>query len=218
MDPRAAWKGMDTSWRHCKDKQSFLFPAGGVLATSLAIASPSKYLPVESRAGWDFHSLWKVLTSHWERGFGWFPPPPSGIVLPRPWIFSFLIFVLISDKYPMQQIFCPGAGFPLKMSGWDFSADPPSMGLEAAYAGGVDSANARSGHCQRSVAIMMWKMQTYLQLFPPQYHSYSKDGCCIYKLLLLIHRNTRFSSLYIFWEFFLAVMIYQLCSKVQNNS
>lgn len=33
-------------------------------AAPLATASPSKYLPVESRAGWDFHSSWKMLTSH----------------------------------------------------------------------------------------------------------------------------------------------------------
>lgn len=41
-------------------------------AALLATASPSKYLPVESRAGWDFHSSWKVLTSQWERIFFFF--------------------------------------------------------------------------------------------------------------------------------------------------
>lgn len=149
LDPPAAWKGRDTSWRHCKDKQSFPFPAGGVPAVSLAIAGPSKYLPVESRAGWDFHSLWNVLTSHWERVFGVGFFFQSGIVSLRPWIFSFLIFILISDKNPVQQIFCPEAVFPFTMSRWDFSADPPSTGLETAYAGGVDSANARSGTTKR---------------------------------------------------------------------
>lgn len=140
-----------------------------------ATASPSKYLPVESRAGWDFHSLWKLLTSHWERGFGMiFFFPQSGIVSPSPWIFSFLIFVLISDKTPMQQIFCRGAGFPFTISWWGFWADPLSTGLEAAYAGGVDSAHARSGHCHH--AIMMWKMSLTPNYFPPNTIAIAKMG------------------------------------------
>lgn len=46
--------------RHSVPSASCWWPS----AASLATASPSKYLPVESRAGWDFLSAWKVLTSH----------------------------------------------------------------------------------------------------------------------------------------------------------
>lgn len=60
--PAAAWEGRDMR-RPCKDNQSFPLPALE-RRRSAAIAGPSKDLPAESRAGWDFHSLWKVLTSH----------------------------------------------------------------------------------------------------------------------------------------------------------